>query len=380
MLSVRKHNHGRAKRTARISLAPMSGKAEPRTFLITGGAGFVGSSLGLHLKRAYPRSRVLALDNLKRRGSELNLPRLKEAGVDFIHGDVRSRSDLRALPRIDVMIECSAEPAVLAGFGAGAEYVTDTNLVGTLNCLELAARDKCDVVFLSTSRVYPIERINSVSEEKADRFVVREGLVPGAGAEGFSEDLPLDGVRTLYGATKLASELMLHEYAHMHGFRYVIDRCGVIAGPWQMGKTDQGFVLLWLARHHWGLPLGYIGYGGNGKQVRDVLHVDDLCDLVLLQLERLQEVNGRTFNAGGGAANALSLREWTELCQRVTGRRIEMGSDPTTRPGDIKLYITDNSRVTAALGWKPSRDAQRIAEDSHAWLKQHEERLRVILG
>lgn len=380
MLSVRKHNHGHGKRTARISLAPMSGSAGPRTILITGGAGFVGSTLGLHLKRSRPQDHVIALDNLKRRGSELNLPRLREAGIAFTHGDVRSRSDLRGLPKIDVMIECSAEPAVLAGFGAGAEYVTDTNLVGTLNCLELAARDKCDVVFLSTSRVYPIERINSVCDETADRFTVREGVEPGASAKGFSEDLPLDGVRTLYGATKLASELLLHEYAHMHGFRYVIDRCGVIAGPWQMGKTDQGFVLLWLARHHWGLPLGYIGYGGHGKQVRDVLHVDDLCDLVQLQLERLDEVNGRTFNAGGGQGNALSLRECTALCQEITGKRIDMGSDPATRQGDIKLYVTDNSRVTAALGWAPQRDLRRIAMDSMTWLKQHEDKLRVILG
>lgn len=358
----------------------MSQTTGPRTLLITGGAGFVGSSLGLHLKRGYPNDRVIALDNLKRRGSELNLPRLKQAGIEFVHGDVRSRSDLRGLPKIDVMIECSAEPAVLAGYGAGADYVTDTNLVGTMNCLELAARDKSDVLFLSTSRIYPIERINKVCAEQEDRFTIHAGLEPGVSERGFNEDLPLDGFRTLYGATKLASELMLHEYAHMHGLRYVIDRCGVIAGPWQMGKTDQGFVLLWLARHHWGLPLGYIGYGGAGKQVRDVLHVDDLCDLVTLQLERLDEVNGRTYNVGGGMGNALSLRDCTELCQRVTGKRIDMSSDPVTRPGDIKLYATDNRRVTAALGWQPERNALRIMQDSFTWLKQHEDQLRVILA
>jgi CDP-paratose 2-epimerase len=166
----------------------------------------------------------------------------------------------------------------------------------------------------------------------------------------------------------------------MHGLRYVIDRCGVIAGPWQMGRTDQGFVLLWLARHHWRLPLSYIGFGGSGKQVRDVLHVADLCELVDLQLEHLSSISGSTFNAGGGLANALSLRDCTALCVEATGNSIPMGSDPVTRPGDIKAYVTDNSKVTAALGWVPRRDTRTIIADSLAWLRQHEEDLRVLLG
>jgi CDP-paratose 2-epimerase len=355
-------------------------KQDGRTILITGGAGFVGSSIGLQLKRTLPNTRVLALDNLKRRGSELNLSRLREAGVDFVHGDVRQRGDLRVLPKIDVLIDCSAEPAVMAGYGAGAEYMADTNLAGTINCLELAARDRSDVVFLSTSRVYPMARMDDAVVETVDRFEFRDGLVAGSGVNGINEQFPLEGPRSLYGATKLASELLLQEYGHMHGLRFVIDRCGVIAGPWQMGRTDQGFVLLWLARHLWKEPLGYIGHGGLGKQVRDVLHVDDLCELVALQLERLDEVSGRTFNVGGGSKNAISLRECTALCAEATGNHIEMDCDPSTRPGDIKAYVTDNSLVTAALGWEPQRDVRRIISDSLTWLKQHEKELRVLLG
>lgn len=350
------------------------------TILITGGAGFVGSSLGLHLKRHYPGAEVIALDNLKRRGSELNLPRLKEAGVRFVHGDVRSRTDLLSLPRTDVLIECSAEPAVLAGYGEQAAYVTDTNLMGTVHCLELAARDGSDVIFLSTSRVYPMATINGACEEADDRFRIREGAVPGASSGGFSERLPLEGARTLYGATKLASELLVHEYAHMHGLRYVIDRCGVIAGPWQMGRTDQGFLMHWLACHHWSTPLAYVGFGGRGLQVRDVLHIDDLCELLVMQLQRMDAVNGQVMNVGGGPANAISLRELTDLCGTVTQVHITPGSVPDTRPGDIKLYISDNTRVRAALGWRPQRDIQRIVEDSYAWLKQRSEELRVILA
>ncbi len=359
----------------------MSATNARRSYLITGGAGFVGSSIALRLKREEPDALVLSLDNLKRRGSELNLPRLREAGVDFIHGDVREVSDLRGLPRMDAVIECSAEPSVVAGFQGGAQYVQDTNLVGTLNCLDLVARDKADLIFLSTSRVYPIGAINAMCVDRDGRFVIDPALAPnGASEEGVAEEFPLTGPRTLYGATKLASELMIEEYAHMHGFRYAVNRCGVIAGPWQMGKTDQGFILLWLARHHWRLPLAYIGFGGEGKQVRDVLHVDDLCDLVLLQLRDMDRVSGQVLNAGGGAANSDSLKGFTERCAAITGQHLEVGRNTTDRPGDIKLYITDNARITARTGWSPKRGIDTVLEDSYRWLKQHEDALRVILA
>lgn len=351
------------------------------TILVTGGAGFVGSSFALHWKARHPKSEVIAFDNLKRRGSELNLPRLKKAGIRFLHGDVRNAGDLMQLPHIDALVECSAEPSVLAGYGAGARYVVDTNLIGTINCLELVARDRADLVFLSTSRVYPIATINDICIESEVGFQVDPNTqIPGAGPEGFTEDFPLAGVRSLYGATKLASELLITEYADANGFRTVIDRCGVIAGPWQMGKTDQGFVLLWVARHHWALPLQYTGFGGRGAQIRDVLHIDDLCDLVTLQLEDMDRVNGRTFNAGGGKGNSATLSEFTELAAAVTGNRIEVGSDPNDRLGDLKLYMTDNTSITQATGWAPQRDLHAVFRDSYAWLKQHEDQLRAILA
>jgi CDP-paratose 2-epimerase len=147
-----------------------------------------------------------------------------------------------------------------------------------------------------------------------------------------------------------------------------------------MGKTDQGFILLWLARHHWKMPLGYIGFGGLGKQVRDVLHIDDLADLVLHQLGHMDQVNGRVLNVGGGANNSDTLRGFTERCARVTGSSITMTSDPTDRPGDIKLYVTDNTRVQELTGWSPKRDIDTLLKDSYEWLRQHEDQLRVILA
>jgi CDP-paratose 2-epimerase len=360
---------------------PMIQDPQHAIVLVTGGAGFVGSSFALHWKARYPGSTVIALDNLKRRGSELNLSRLKQAGIQFVHGDVRNASDVMQLPRIDALVECSAEPSVLAGYGVGARYVVDTNLLGTVNCLELVARDRADLVFLSTSRVYPIATINELCEQTRDGFrLVPNAKVPGAGVEGLAEDFPLNGVRSLYGATKLASELLITEYADANGFRAVVDRCGVIAGPWQMGKTDQGFVLLWIVRHHWGLPLQYTGFGGCGDQVRDVLHIDDLCELVTLQLEQMDRVKGHTFNAGGGKNNSATLRAFTDLAAEVTGKRILIGSDTNDRLGDLKYYVTNNTRITQATGWSPKRDLHKVFSDSFDWLKQHEEQLRAILA
>ncbi len=353
----------------------------PPRILITGGAGFVGSNIAIHLKNTRRDAHILALDNLKRRGSELNLARLRAAGVEFVHGDVRERGDLEALPRITALVDCSAEPSVLAAHHGASDYVVDTNLLGTVNCLRLAARDGADVLFLSTSRVYPIAPMNEACVESGDRFVVCGApQVPGIGASGVEETFPLDGVRSLYGATKLASELLVQEYAAMHGLRTVVDRCGVIAGPWQMGRTDQGFVMLWLAHHLWGQPLSYIGFGGQGKQVRDVLHVADLCELVERQLAEMDSLAGCTFNVGGGTRNSASLQEFTALSRRITGNIAPISSSSEERPGDLKLYISDNGRIQRMMGWTPARDLDRILSDSLAWLKAHEGDLRGIMG
>src|SRR6478735_4969199 len=253
--------------------------------LITGGAGFVGGNLLVSLASRHPDWEIVALDNLMRRGSELSLSRLREAGVEFIHGDVREPADLKAAGPFDAMVECSAEPSVLAGFG-DPSYSVQTNLVGAFNCLERARAEEAFVVFLSTSRVYPVApQLQLKLEEAETRFELSVTQpIAGAGPAGIAEDFPLAGARTLYGATKLSAELLIEEYADAFGLRAVIDRCGVIAGPWQMGKVDQGVFTHWLLAHRFGRGLDYIGFGGSGKQVRDLLHVDDLCDLFDEQL------------------------------------------------------------------------------------------------
>ena len=350
--------------------------------LITGGAGFVGSNLALALKTRYPQTKVTAFDNLHRRGSELNLNRLAEAGVAFVHGDIRSLGDLTSLPEApDLIVECSAEPSVLAGYGGSPEYVIDTNLTGCYHCLELARRVHADFVFISTSRVYPYRRLNELAyEERPDRFHLSEHqTLPGASAAGVSEDFPLDGARSFYGMTKLAGEMMIFEYADAYGFRCLIDRCGIITGPWQMAKVDQGVIALWMAAHYFRRDLSYIGFDGTGRQVRDFLHIDDFCDLLLEQIANLDTYHGRLFNVGGGLDFSLSLKETTRLCEEITGNRIAIAQVAETRPADVRLYLTDHRRLSALKGWQPRRDARTTLTDIFHWLRGAEAQVRHTL-
>jgi CDP-paratose 2-epimerase len=349
--------------------------------LITGGAGFVGSNLAVSLAGRHPEWEMVALDNLYRRGSELNLPRLEEAGVEFVKGDVREPDDLAKVAKIDAMIECSAEPSVMSGVDGDTGYLVHTNLTGAYNCLELARRDSAFFVFLSTSRVYPVgPQVDLRLEEAETRFeLAAEQDVPGVSPAGISERFPLEGARTLYGATKLAAELLIEEYRAALGVPAVIDRCGVIAGPWQMGKVDQGVFTHWMLAHQFRNPLSYIGFGGHGKQVRDLLHVEDLVDLVERQLLDPESWDGRTVNVGGGREISLSLLETTAICQRLTGNEVPMTPVPETRQGDVPIYLSDCARLFELDEWRPRRSAEQVLADIHEWIADDPERIAAAL-
>ncbi len=351
-----------------------------RTVLVTGGAGFVGSNLAIKYKQRHPESRVITLDNLKRRGSELNIPRLRGAGVEFAHGDVRNREDFPQ-SGVDLILECSAEPSVLAGYDGSPGYLLSTNLVGTLNCLELARVQRAGFIFLSTSRVYPIQALSGVrySEAKTRFVLADEQPQPGVSALGVAEDFPLQGARSLYGATKLASELFVEEYRAAYGLKAVVNRCGVITGPWQMGKVDQGVFALWMARHYFGGELSYCGYGGTGKQVRDFLHIDDLFELIDIQMRELDRFDGQVFNVGGGLERSLSLLETTTLCEQITGRRITIHRQPQTRVADVPLYISDHRKVANLCDWRPARGAKQTLSDIYEWIGENEVLVRDTL-
>lgn len=352
-----------------------------RHILITGGAGFVGSNLALRFKSALEATRVTALDNLLRRGSELNLPRLAAGGVEFLHGDIRCDEDFERVQPFDLLVDCSAEPSVHAGTDGSPRGVLNTNLVGTLHCLEAARRHDAAFLLLSTSRVYPIRRLNELAfVEGATRFEWTDDQIePGCSSAGIREDFPLDGPRSFYGATKLAGELVLQEYFYNFNLPALVNRCGVLTGPWQMGKVDQGVVTLWVARHHFDQGLRYTGFGGNGKQVRDLLHVDDLADLLLRQMNDLGRWDGRVYNVGGGRPVSTSLVELTELCRRITGRRVPIEPVPETSAVDLRIYLTDAGKVQRDFDWSSARGVEETVVDIHRWIVAHEAALRPVL-
>ncbi|NQU64732.1 MAG: NAD-dependent epimerase/dehydratase family protein, partial [SAR324 cluster bacterium] len=284
--------------------------------------------------------------------------------------------------KVDLILECSAEPSVLAGYDGSPRYLIETNLSGTINCLEIARIHQADFIFLSTSRVYPIKQINQLEYlENETRF----DLAPaqnqiGVSARGFNENFSLEGTRSLYGTTKLCSEHIIQEYCEMYNLRAIINRCGVLTGPWQMGKVDQGVVSLWVARHIFNAELGYFGYGGTGKQVRDILDVDDLFRLLLIQLGDLDRHNSIIYNVGGGRETSVSLRELTDLCEQVTGNRIKIKSVSETRVADIPYFITDNTKVTEATGWSPEKKPLAIVTEISEWILANKLFLKNLLN
>ena len=344
---------------------------------IAGGAGFVGASLARRYRQHYPNRRIVAFDNLSRRGSELNLADFRARNIEFIHGDVRFPRDLESLTgTFDLLIDAAAEPSVHAATNA-----IDTNLKGTLNCLEWARRRAGALLFLSTSRVYSLPGLRSLPlREEETRFSLDpKGPQPaGLLVAGIGEAFATSGHRSLYGATKLASELFVQEYCAAYGLNTLINRCGVIAGPGQWGRADQGVYALWVAGHYFGLGLRYTGFDGRGKQVRDLLHPDDLFALLEAQVACPAAWTGDVFNVGGGLASSTSLVEYTRLCQEATGRTLAIGSVPETQPTDIPYYVTDNAKVQAAFGWTPQKTARNIVGDIHTWLVDNGDLVRPM--
>lgn len=349
--------------------------------LITGGAGFVGSNLAINLKNKYKDYTVTCIDNLKRRGSELNLNKFNRLGIRFNHVDIRHKEDLECIDQFDILIDACADPSVLSGVNSPVKQVVDTNLIGTMNCLELAKKFNANFIFLSTSRVYPIVLLNNINYTENDtRFQISKNQsMAGVSLNGIGEDFSLSGSRTFYGFTKYTSELLIEEYNYYSNIKYVINRCGVISGPGQMGKIDQGILTFWLSQHYWKKKLKYIGFGGSGKQLRDILYIGDLFELIDYQIHNMKTVNGKLFNVGGGNYSNASLLELTNICENITGNKLEIESLNETRIGDIRLYITDNSKVEREIGWRPTHNVNDILEKTFSWMVKNEKELKNVL-
>ena len=349
--------------------------------LITGGCGFVGSNIAVALSQK--GHRVTCLDNLSRRGSELILDRIIDCGCSFLHADIRNHEDFqKTSDSFDLLIECSAEPSVLVGVeGKDARYLINVNLAGAINCFEFCRTRSIPIIFFSTSRVYPYTRINGLKfRENKTRFEYCGEEKQGVSKLGISTDFGLQGARSLYGATKLCAEYILAEYSTNYRIPSIINRCGVIAGPWQLGKVDQGVFTYWLASHFFKKPLRYIGYGGKGKQVRDLLHIEDLIYLVTAQIETIKDHFGSIWNVGGGRFSNLSLSETTHLCEEITGNTVTIRPEAEERPADVCWYVTDTSAAENVFNWKPTKNSKTILLDIYKWLEANEHIFRKILS
>ncbi|OFX32463.1 MAG: hypothetical protein A2X08_00615 [Bacteroidetes bacterium GWA2_32_17] len=351
-----------------------------KSILITGGCGFIGSNLAIALKKeGYS---VACFDNLSRRGSEILMDRIKEHGCDFIYGDIRNYEDFSKLKgQYNLMLECSAEPSVLVGSsGEDAKYMINNNLVGSLNCFEFCRKRKIAIIFMSTSRVYPYNIINNRKfEESLSRYEYADTF-PCISKKGISTEFQLNGYRSLYGATKLASEFILKEYSINYSLPAIINRCGIIAGPWQLGKVDQGVFTHWLSSHFYKKNLQYIGFGGKGKQVRDLLHINDIIELIKLQIKNINKFKGDVFNAGGASFSNLSLIETTKICEDISSNKVKIIQDINNRPADIIWYITNNGNTEKVFSWKPTLPPKTILTDIFNWLKENEILLKKILN
>ncbi|HOW89712.1 MAG TPA: NAD-dependent epimerase/dehydratase family protein [Elusimicrobiales bacterium] len=335
--------------------------------LITGICGYVGSRVASGLRRSMPGLKLYGMDNLSRRGSESNIPFLARLGVKPAHGDVRLREDIDALPAADWVIDCAANPSVLAGTGvdgcATSEQLVGSNLTGTLNLLEYCKKHRSGLILLSTSRVYSVNALNSLKlRETSTRFEPAGRYPEGFSARGVSEAFSTASPVSLYGATKLSSEIMALEYADAFGFPIRINRAGVIGGPGQFGKADQGIFSFWACARALGAAPKFIGFGGKGKQVRDCVSAEEVAELLAEQIRRPGKKAPRTINIGGGPLGALSLRELDDLCRDFFGAKDRPRGEAATRPYDVPYYVSDTRLAEAHWGWKPSlKREERIA-------------------
>jgi len=342
--------------------------------LISGICGFVGSSVALRLRESLADARILGIDNFSRPGSERNRPRLLSAGVRVTHGDVRCASDLETLGPCDWIVDAAAIPTVLAGIDGdtSSRQLAEHNVLGTLNLLEHARRHMAGLILLSSSRVYNLPALTGLPLAVHDEGFVLDsaaGLPRGCGDHGISELFSTAAPVSLYGASKLASEALALEYGHAFGLPVAVNRCGVLAGATQFGVAGQGIFSFWIRSYASRRRLAYIGFGGRGLQVRDVLHPDDLTDLIVSQLQR-PETAGRVWNVGGGPTRAMSLAQLSRWCGREFGPH-QVESDAQPRRFDIPWMIIDSREVSAAYDWRPRVALSAILDDIAGHHREH---------
>jgi CDP-paratose 2-epimerase len=337
-------------------------------WIVTGGAGFIGSNATVALARE--GISVVAVDNLSRPSARLNVDWLAEAAgdsIEIVRADVRDFAVLDDVFAEHADTECvlhlAGQVAVTTSV-AEPRHDFDSNALGTFNALEATRRHLPDAVFLnaSTNKVYGQLEDHRI-EEHETRYV--DADYPG----GVPESHPLDP-HSPYGCSKAAADVYTLDYARVYGLRAVSLRQSCIYGPRQFGIEDQGWVAWFAIAARLGLPITLYG---NGKQVRDLLHVDDLVALYVRVFEQADEVAGRAYNVGGGPASTLSL---LELLDRLGTPDVHHAAP---RPGDQKVFVADASRARTELGWSPQIPLDEGIEGLLGWVERNADTAAGIL-
>ncbi len=347
-----------------MTLAQTTAKAflGPRPVLISGGSGFVGTNLAHRLLMR--GCKVLLLDNLSRPGVERNLRWLQSTHGDAVRietADLRDPSAWRHLVgEVSAVFHLAAQVAVTTSLER-PRFDFDVNLTGTLNLLE-ALRELDEpppLVFTSTNKVYGdlggLELI-----EEATRYVPIDPLTE---ASGVSERTPLD-FHSPYGVSKGSADQYVLDYARSYGLRTAVFRMSCIYGPHQFGTEDQGWVAHFLIRALENRPITLYG---DGKQVRDILFVEDLVDAFLLALENVDSLSGQAFNIGGGPENTTSLLELLDLIAHLQGEKPLYKLEPW-RLGDQRYYVSDTGKFRKATGWSPRTGVREGVRKLYEWL------------
>jgi CDP-paratose 2-epimerase len=350
--------------------------------LITGICGFVGSSLAAWFRQQPGVDRIVGLDSLLRPGSERNVEVLRRAGIDVIRGDVRCATDFEALPRVDWVIDAAANPCVLAGLSdvSGSRQLLEHNLLGSINVLEFCRRHGAGFVLLSTSRVYSISALAGLPLIVQDgAFVLDEGrhLPEGVSSLGVNEGFPTAAPISLYGSTKLASEVLALEYGSAFGFPVWIDRCGVMAGAGQFGTAGQGIFSYWIHAYAARKSLQYIGFDGQGHQSRDALHPLDLATLLWKQMNYQGVPPTRLFTVGGGGV--MSLNQLSAWCAKRLGEHA-VAINAIPRPYDIPWLALDSSLSESTFDWKKTKTIDFILNEILDHARQYPDWLDLAGG
>lgn len=336
--------------------------------LVTGGAGFIGSNLVAKLLGG--GWEVVVLDNLSRRGSEKNLAWLLEnyrsSNLEIEIKDVRDFNSVRAtVGDVDVIFHLAAQTAVTTSFVNPREDF-EVNALGSFNVLEAARQmgHKPIVIYSSTNKVYGrMEKVRVRNNGKRYSYI--------DSFRGIDEEYPLD-FHSPYGCSNGVADQYTRDYYRMYGIPTVVFRQSCIYGPRQMGMEDQGWVAHFALSAHFGRPITVYG---DGKQVRDLLYIDDLISAYLTSVEKIDNAKGEVYNIGGGPEYSLSILECLLYLEKLVGKKPKVQYSDW-RPGDQKVYISNNSKLKKELGWSPQVHHKDGLNNLYQWIKENEGILR----